>query len=116
MHNHIATHLAEPIAVGDLAVIAGMSLAHFIRSYRGLTGRTPMAEVRRARLEVARHLVATSDLPLREIPGRVGLATVQHLTRLFRKHFGITPGAMRARREAVADSTRPLEHESRPDR
>jgi AraC-like DNA-binding protein len=95
VHDHIARHLERPIAVADLARVVSLSPFHFQRRYRSLTGSTPMTAVRRARAEAARHLVVTSDLPLSAIPARVGLSTVQHLTRLFRQELGTTPGALR---------------------
>lgn len=87
--------LGRPLALGDLAAAAGLSPFHFLRRYRAMTGRTPMAELRRRRVEAARHLVATTDLPLAEIPHRVGLAGTPHLTRLFRQVLGTTPGEIR---------------------
>ncbi len=95
VHACMERDLARPLAVGDLADAVGLSPFHFIRRYRRLVGRTPMAELRRRRIEAARHLVATTDLPLADIPAKVGIADVQHLTRLFRQHLGSTPGGIR---------------------
>lgn len=87
--------LTRSLGIADLAAAAGLSRFHFIRTYRQATGRTPMAELRRRRVEAARHLVATTDLPLAAIPARVGVADVPHLTRLFRAVLGTTPGEIR---------------------
>jgi transcriptional regulator GlxA family with amidase domain len=60
-----------------------------------LTGLTPMEDLRQLRLEAARDLLLTTDLPLKAIAPRTGLGDEYHLSRLFRRAFGIAPGALR---------------------
>jgi AraC family transcriptional regulator len=71
-----------------LAHVAGLSKFHFIRAYTAQAGLTPMADVRAIRLDAARHLILTTDLPLKVIAPQVGLASEFHLSRLFTAHFG----------------------------
>jgi AraC-like DNA-binding protein len=87
--------LAEPLTLDDLAAEAGMSRFHFVRSFRRAAGRTPMQELRMLRLEAAKSLVLTTSLPLKAVAARTGLGSEQHLSRLFRRHFGHPPGALR---------------------
>ncbi len=95
VHGLMERDLAQPLALADLAAAVGLSPFHFLRRYRSLAGCTPMAVLRQRRVEAARHLVATTDLPLAEIARRVGLAGAPHLTRLFRQILGTTPGGIR---------------------
>lgn len=95
LRRYAEQHLARRIALGELAAQAGLSRYHYIRAYRQSTGRTPMADVRQVRLERARDLILTTALPLKEIAQRVGLGDVYHMTRLFRRHLGATPGSLR---------------------
>jgi AraC-like DNA-binding protein/mannose-6-phosphate isomerase-like protein (cupin superfamily) len=92
---YISRHLAGPITVDDLAAQAGMSKFHFIRTYRKCAGCTPMAAVRRLRAEAARNLALNTDLPLKQIAEHCGLSNPQHLSRIFREHFGAPPGTSR---------------------
>lgn len=92
----IRDHLTEPITLDDLAGRAGLSKFHFVRRYKDLAGRTPMADVRMIRLETARDLILTTQMPLKAIAPRVGLISEYHLCRLFRRHFDITPGGLRS--------------------
>jgi AraC-like DNA-binding protein len=90
------SRLAGPLRLGDLAGEAGMSKFHFVRKFRAATGRTPMAELRLLRLETARSLILTTGLPLKAVAPMAGLGDEYHLSRLFRKHFGFPPGALRS--------------------
>ena len=92
---HIRQHLATPISLDQLAAVAGLSKFHLIRRYRKLTGRTPLEDVRHLRLQTARDLLLTTNLPLKEIAPRAGLGDVYQLCRLFRRYFHTTPGALR---------------------
>jgi len=94
---HLRQNIADRVALADLAKRAGLSKFHFVRRYRKLTGRTPMADVRLLRLQMARDLLLTTNLPLKEIAPRVGLGDAYRLCRLFRQHFQTTPGALRHR-------------------
>jgi len=92
---HIREHLAAKITLNDLAAQAGTTKFHFLRTYRALTGATPMLDVRRQRLEHARNLIVSTSWPLRVIAERVGFNNEFHLAKLFRQHLGIAPSSLR---------------------
>jgi AraC family transcriptional regulator len=58
-------------------------------------GEPPHTYVLRRRLERAREALQTSDEPLLAIALRLGFSDQPHLTRLFRRRFGVPPGAFR---------------------
>jgi len=84
-------HLAEAIALDDLADQAGMSRFHFVRRYRQASGRTPMQDLRRLRAEAARDMIMTSALPMKAVARRVGISNEYYLSRVFREVFGASP-------------------------
>jgi AraC-like DNA-binding protein len=94
---HIRQHLTQPLTLNQLAGVAGLSKFHLVRRYRQLTGRTPMGDVRHIRLQTARDLLLTTNLPLKEIAPRCGLRDEFHLSRLYRQLAGHTPGQLRRR-------------------
>lgn len=96
----VNSRLSEPFTLDDLARHVGMSKYYLVRSYRSLTGLTPMDHARLIRLEAARRLLVTTSLPLRTIAPRVGFASEYHLSRLLRSRLGV--GARELRRKAVA--------------
>ncbi|MBN1675854.1 MAG: helix-turn-helix domain-containing protein [Kiritimatiellae bacterium] len=95
VRRHARGHMAEPLSLARLARHAGLSKYHFARKYRRLTGRTPVQDVRQLRLDFARDLILTTSRPLKEIAPEAGLGDVYHMSRLFRRYLGITPGSLR---------------------
>jgi LacI family transcriptional regulator len=67
------------------------------RKFRGILGRSPLHEIRRARVNRAKRLLALTDATLRQVAERAGFETIYHLCRTFRKETGQT--AMQYRRQ-----------------
>ncbi|MFA5043035.1 MAG: AraC family transcriptional regulator [Kiritimatiellia bacterium] len=87
--------IAEALTVTEIAAHANMSRAHFIRTYKRLTGRTPMADLRILRVETARDLLIARGEPLKTIASKVGFCDESHLSRVFHRHFHVPPGYFR---------------------
>ena len=81
---------ARAIPLTELANLSGTSRFHFLRSFAAATGLTPHAYQMQQRLHLARRLIATQT-PLAEVAASAGFADQSHLTRLFRRNFGLTP-------------------------
>jgi len=92
---YIHDHIAEPLALDSLACQAGVSKYHFLRTYKALTGRTPMEDVRSIRANAARTLILSTALPLKDIAPRTGLGNEYAMSRIFRRYFNMPPGAWR---------------------
>ncbi|GGS98556.1 GlxA family transcriptional regulator [Nonomuraea spiralis] len=98
----IAEHLAEELTTVELAARMGLSQRQFSRVFRQRTGFTPAAYVESARVEVARRLLETTDLPLPRVAADSGLGSVETLHRAFRRRLGTGPGTYRRRFHTVA--------------
>ncbi len=98
VRRYIGAHMDEAFSLDDLARAVNLSKYYFLRRYKRLTGRTPMEDVRRIRVEYARRLILTTDLPLKAIAPIVGLGNEYAFSKLFRKMVGVTPGSLRRRR------------------
>lgn len=105
LRSYMRRHLATPITLDELALHARISKCHFVRQYKLLTSRTPMQDLRHLRILAARDLLLTTNLPLKEIGPRTGLGDEYHLSHLFRKHFNISPGALRRNRGREKEGT-----------
>ena len=68
--------------------------AHFARAFKETLGRAPHQYLLALRLARARRLIETSNASLSDIAQRSGFADQAHLTRLFKRAFGTTPGAL----------------------
>jgi AraC family transcriptional regulator len=96
--DYIHTHLAERVALDDLARVAGVSPSHFTRIFRASTGQSPHQYVLGQRLEQARRALLTTDTAIADIADACGFADQSHLTRTMRRHLGLTPSALRTDR------------------
>ena len=84
----------DPAAAHTLAALAqeaGLSRYALVRSFARATGLTPHAYLVQRRLQCARRLIA-QGLPLGEAALASGFADQSHLTRLFVRSYGLTPG------------------------
>jgi transcriptional regulator GlxA family with amidase domain len=95
----------------EIASDVGLDPFTFGRGFKLSTGMTPHQYIIRCRLRRAMKLLAREELTLADIALEVGCSCQSHLTTLFRKHLGTTPGAFRmsARegRQRVPHFTRP---------
>lgn len=87
--------LAEPITLAELAVHARMSLRTFTRRFRDEVGMTPVQWLTTQRLEIARHLLESSDLPVDLVAHRAGFGSANSLRQHMRSALGISPIAYR---------------------
>ncbi|MEY2884364.1 MAG: hypothetical protein RL490_2088 [Pseudomonadota bacterium] len=88
---YITDNLGETVTLDNLAGVAGLSRYHLCRSFRDATGLPPHAWLTRARLDAARRLLRSSDLPVHIIAGRCGFASPNQFATSFRKAMGVTP-------------------------
>jgi transcriptional regulator GlxA family with amidase domain len=79
----------------DIASIVGLDPFTFGRTFKLTTGITPHQYIIRCRLRRAMRLLTRDELTLADIALEVGCSCQSHLTTLFRKHLGTTPGAVR---------------------
>jgi len=82
------------LTIEMLAREVGLSAAHFARAFKETLGRAPHQYLLAQRLERARRLLESTALTLSDIAQRTGFADQAHFTRLFKRAFGTTPGAL----------------------
>jgi AraC family transcriptional regulator len=73
-----------------------MSVFHFCRRFRHKMGVSPNRYITRRRIERARHLLPSTELPIGEIAFQVGYSNVSHFTNVFKREIGTTPGRFKA--------------------
>ncbi|MBB5801374.1 transcriptional regulator GlxA family with amidase domain [Saccharothrix ecbatanensis] len=99
-------HLAEPLPVERLAGVAHLSRRTFIRAFQASTGITPAAWVRRQRLDEARRLLESTDLPIDQVAATCGFGSTVTMRQLFAAAFDTSPSEYRRRFDArTADSS-----------
>lgn len=90
----IDAHLDARLTVDVLAREVGLSPAHFARAFKQTMGRAPHEYLLYLRLERARRLLELPGAVLSDIAQRTGFADQAHFTRLFKRAYDITPGAL----------------------
>jgi len=98
VRRHVRDKISEPVSLDWMASLSGMSKFHFVRQYRKLTGRTPMEDIRTIRVEYARDLLLTTSLPLKAIAAKAGMGDPYHMSHLFKRYMGTSPGKLRSRK------------------
>ncbi|MFF0432924.1 GlxA family transcriptional regulator [Streptomyces sp. NPDC004327] len=88
-------HLHEPIQLRDLAVRESMSVRTFTRRFRDEVGISPGQWLTQQRVERARHLLESTDLPVDQIAHDSGFGTAQSLRVHLQSAIGVTPTAYR---------------------
>jgi transcriptional regulator GlxA family with amidase domain len=86
---------AQPLDVAALARIAGVSEAHFIRTFRATFGETPHRYLQRRRVERSMFLLRESDRSVTDICLDVGFSSLGTFGRTFRAIVGQSPLAYR---------------------
>ena len=89
--NFIQSHLAHRLSVTDLVEHTAISRRALERRFLKALGRTPMEEIRRARVERAKRLLIETDLSLAEVARRSGLVRQQRLCSVLKADTGRTP-------------------------
>lgn len=92
---YIRSRLAGGFRLTDLAHVAGLSRAHFCRSFQATCGMSPMKFAFKLRMEWARELVESSPLPIAHVALETGFASGAHFCRAFSGYWRSAPSSLR---------------------
>lgn len=83
---------AAAVTLSELAAATGLDRFVLLRAFARATGLTPHAYLVQRRIDLARRLIAAGQ-PLAEAALGSGFADQSHMTRVFVRKYGISPGA-----------------------
>lgn len=89
---HLLQRWDQPVSLAELAGVAGLSRFELIRRFRQQNGLTPHAFQRDLRIDRARALLG-DGVPAAAVAAACGFADQPHLSRVFKRLVGVTPGA-----------------------
>lgn len=84
-------HLTDDLSIPRLAQRANLSERHFNRRFKAEVGVAPAQHIEALRLESARRLIETTNLPIEQIATTCGFGAVETMNRAFRRRLDITP-------------------------
>ena len=95
VQQQVLAQLEEPFGIERMAGLAAMSPRHFSRVFLREVNMTPMAFLQSARIDRARELLESSDLPLKTVAFRSGFGSVRYMRQVFSERLGVTPSEYR---------------------
>ncbi len=91
IHDHCLARLHEPIAMADLATIAGLGPHQFGKAFKAASARSPQQYLIALRTQRAQELLRTTNLAIADIALQCGFFDQSHLTTTFTRCVGVSP-------------------------
>jgi AraC family transcriptional regulator len=95
---YIQDQLDTDLTVSGIAQAVGLSPNHFTKLFKESTGQSPHQYVVEARVRKAKELLTTAKFTISEAAHHVGFVDQSHLTRHFKRVFGLPPRRLLSRR------------------
>jgi len=92
-----ASNYSVDSPVGRLVALSGLPERTFKRRFTESTGMTPLEYVHTLRLEEAKQLLESSDMPVEAVATEVGYQDASFFNRLFRRKVHLSPAQYRRR-------------------
>ena len=91
----IRQHAVEEIGVNDVIRALNQGRRTLESKFRKLLGRTILEEIRRARTEIAKDLLVSTNLSMPAIAQRAGFSNAERFSVVFREMTGVPPSEFR---------------------
>jgi LacI family transcriptional regulator len=92
---YIHAHACQGITVDQVVDQVFASRSQLENKFRRYIGRSPQAEIRHTQVTRIRHLLAETNLTLKEIAEQTGFVHVEYMCVLYKRLTGETPGSYR---------------------
>ena len=101
---HFQERYNTELSIDGYASSRGMSTSWFIRSFKEITGVTPMRYILTLRIANAQSLLENTDYTVAEISRIVGYDDQLYFSRLFKKQNGVSPSEFRLRSRLIPEN------------
>jgi transcriptional regulator GlxA family with amidase domain len=98
----LADNYHMPNPVSRMVEISGLSERSFIRRFHAATGYRPMEYVQTLRIEEAKQVLESTQIPIEDIANEVGYEDSNFFRRLFKRTVGVTPAKYRQKFASIA--------------
>jgi LacI family transcriptional regulator len=93
----IRRHACDGIKVNDVVNVVSISRRSLEQRFQAALGRSPKIEIQRVKLERAKMLLATTDLPMDQISRLTGFGEPSYFSTAFKNETGVKPSSIRRR-------------------
>lgn len=94
--DYIACHFHERIKINELADLIGVNRSYLTKNFKAIVGCSPQELLISLRIEKAKTLLKTTQLPINEIACAVGYSDQLTFSRLFKRSCGQSPRMYRS--------------------
>jgi transcriptional regulator GlxA family with amidase domain len=93
--DYLHAHMFDAVEFGALAEVVGVQPSRLARCFRAHYGVTPGHYLRRLRIEWSAARLRDGERSIADVAVAAGFFDQSHFTRMFRRHFGVSPAAWR---------------------
>ncbi|WP_148410688.1 helix-turn-helix transcriptional regulator [Murimonas intestini] len=88
---YLKSHYAREISLAEVAAAVNCHSSHLIRCFKKAYQMTPNEMLNSIRMQQAKMLLESSGLSCSEIAAQTGYSSASYFSKLFKKHFGMSP-------------------------
>jgi AraC family transcriptional regulator len=99
VRDFVESQLETDLRLNAMADICGLSTEYFVRLFKATLQVSPYQYVLSRRVERAKILLGQSEQSLADVALQCGFSHQEHMTRMFRRFTGVTPGRYRRGRD-----------------
>ncbi|MEO2050781.1 MAG: AraC family transcriptional regulator [Allomuricauda sp.] len=97
----IEKHIAQDFSLEEISAETGLTQAKLQEGFKLLYNKTVTEYIRNARLEVARDLIANSELNISEVVYSIGFTSRSYFSKIFKEKFGISPSEFKNNKKST---------------
>jgi len=95
LFSYVHQHYADDLSLERLAELSHYSRSYVIKLFKKNTGQTPIEYINRYRLDRAKSFLQDPKNSVLDVSLMCGFQNVGYFIRIFKSHFGMTPGVYR---------------------
>jgi len=92
---HLHSHFRENPTLTQLSEAAGLNKNYFSSLFHSATGKTYKEYISTLKLDHAKKLILTSNIPVKEVCYASGFQSLTNFLRVFKEMYGVSPSEMR---------------------
>ena len=85
----------QEFSLAVMARVAGLSASRFRHKFKSEVGVTPIVYIQTRRLRLAKDLLTTNQLTVKEVKAKVGISSDSYFSHQYKRAFGIPPSHSR---------------------